>query len=62
MHGRDVIVEEVLELLAKPLSAHKKGTRENRREVVGTLGSRTLKVVYERFASDWVTVITVHQV
>jgi hypothetical protein len=62
MHERDVILDEALELLAKPLSSHEKGTRENRREVAGTLGSRTLKVVYERFASDWVAIITVHQV
>jgi hypothetical protein len=62
MQERDVIQDEVLDLLARPLSSHKRGSRADRREVIAPAGRRTLKAVYERFSSDWVVLITVHQV
>src|SRR5688572_21113391 len=61
MAERDVEPSEVIEILSRPLSAHERGQAPHRREVAAAIGSRRLRVVYERPTLSIVKVITVHQ-
>jgi hypothetical protein len=61
MKQRDVLVEEALEILRLPPSAHGPGTQARRREVVGPVGKRQVRVVYEWIAKQIAKVITVFQ-
>lgn len=61
MKQRDFVITEVLELLNLPPSCHGPGKQTGRREVVGTVGRRLVRVVYESIAEDVAKIITVYQ-
>src|SRR4051812_33282871 len=59
MIDRDFSLEEILELLALPISQHRAGQLATRREVTGKIGPHTMTVVYERQGTSEVVVINV---
>ena len=61
MERRDIIVEEILELLARPLSSHSPGQRENRFEVTYQIDRRLLHAIYDRKTKDFAVVVTAYQ-
>ena len=58
---RDITDEEVLEVLATPISSHSKATQAGRREARKTLAKRNFLVVYSQPQPVWVEVITAAQ-
>ena len=61
MKQRDVMITEALEILGLPPSCHGPGKQTGRREVVGTVGRRRVRVVYEWIVEEVAKIITVHQ-
>ena len=61
MKHRDILIEEILKLLARPISSHRPGKQNGRHEVAHRIGQRFLVAVYSRSSSNVVPVVTVYQ-
>jgi hypothetical protein len=61
MKQRDVLITEALEILSLPPNRHGAGKQTGRREVVGTIGRRQVRVVYEWVVEEVAKIITVYQ-
>lgn len=61
MKQRDVVITEALEILSLPPNCHGAGKQTRRREVVGTVGRRQVRVVYEWVGKEVAKIITVYQ-